>query len=429
MGFLNRAVRAAVASVPLVLAACGGGGTQTLTVTFSYPNAQSDLRASIRIVPTLAGLQGHSPSCTLAAGQLPPGVTVDASTCVVSGAPTAAGFFSFSIRLTSSNVQGSVDGDGSIVVVDPTPQFFYSGGSLNNLRYAQAFSSLPLLALNNAYVAQPGDSLRFSALGPLSAGLVLDPVTSAVQGTPTGFGSQMVQIVGTLVRGGVSYPSSPVSVSFDVSSALLTVTYPICLVPVATLYTCTPNFDNPAAAAGLTFTYASSDLPAGFAIDTSTGVITGVLNTVSSIPVTVSLRTVYPAGGAQNATLGALVWTAGIFPQWGMSNANFGVNRGPIGSFLPGFSEYVELAPGAAFGMDETVLPGGGVPGDIYTYALVPYDAVTPLPPWISIDPATGHLFGIAPGSGMPAMFTVQLTAVRHGLTFVSLSTWIVVLL
>ncbi|MEO8523866.1 MAG: putative Ig domain-containing protein [Caldimonas sp.] len=398
-----------------------------MTVGFSYPEALANVREPIHVLPALTGLQGHAPSCTLSAGTLPPGVTVDASTCVIAGTPTAAGNFGYAIRLTSSDVQGSVEADGNIVIVDPTPTFFSNVGAQLNLRYAQAFSSLPLVAFAGTYVAQPGDSLRYSALGSLPAGLVLDPLTSAVQGTPTGFGSYTVQIVGTLVRGGVSYPSPPVSVGFDIAAVVLQVSYPACIVAVATPYSCAPAFDDPAVAAGLTFTYSSTDLPAGFTIDPATGVIVGESNTIGRVPVTIAVRMVYPDGSVQNSTVGAAVWSGGVTPIWDPAASDFGVADLQGSSFIPGFSVYAKFTTGVSFGLDVTDIRIGA-PGDVYVYALQPYDAGTPLPSWVSIDPGTGHVFGIAPGTVVPqAMFRVQLTTQRNGLTFVDSSAWYVV--
>src|SRR5450432_1273824 len=88
---------ATLAALIAGLSACGGGGpggetqTVTLVVAFSYPDSQSDVRTSVQLQPSITGLQGHSPVCTLTGGTLPPGVSLDSATCLLSGTPTTTG--------------------------------------------------------------------------------------------------------------------------------------------------------------------------------------------------------------------------------------------------------------------------------------------------------------------------------------------------
>jgi len=99
----------AVTGGPTTISATKGAivGSTTLTVqpatltigTASVPAGTIGLAYSA----TLAGTGGTSPySWSLASGALPPGLTLAAATGVISGTPTGAGTFSFTVKLTDS---------------------------------------------------------------------------------------------------------------------------------------------------------------------------------------------------------------------------------------------------------------------------------------------------------------------------------------
>ncbi|CAN0469428.1 unnamed protein product, partial [Phaeothamnion confervicola] len=212
--------RVVVCCVAVWLSACGGGGgdgstqTETLYVSFGYPDARPNLRAPMRSTPEIAGLKGHAPRCTLTGGTLPAGVTLDPSSCVVSGTPTTAGTFVYYVRLTASGVEGSVDSEGLIIVSDPTPTMVLGEGLQPSgpyyppfgLEYAQALAERPLVLLDYTYTPQAGDVVSFAVTGgALPSGISLDTATGKIRGTPTGYGISDVSVRATLVRGGVTY--------------------------------------------------------------------------------------------------------------------------------------------------------------------------------------------------------------------------------
>ena len=440
MGVLGLGSRTAACGIVVALSACGGGGsasvqTVTLYVAFAYPQTPSSLRVPVRSVPAITGLQGHAPICSQASGSLPSGVALDSTSCVVSGVPTAAGTFAFVVRLTSADVQGSVDAQGSIVVVDPTPTLMKAAGLSASgpynadlsLQYAQALAARALVAFDSAYVAQPGDAVNYAvAGGALPSGIAFDAATGMIQGTPNGYGSYAVQIAATLLRDGASYTTQPLTVTLSVSTLALRVSYPgPCLVPVGTPLICAPVIDNPSALPGVALQYSAAGLPAGFSIDPVTGVIAGTTTVAADVPVNIAIRGVYPDGSVQDAVAGATLRTAGIWPVYEPTTTDFGFASGPIVAPTPAFGYGGKLTAGVSFGADVTRVTGP-VAGDVYAYALLPLDASTPLPAWVRIDPNTGHLSGVPPGGTAPASWRVQLTTLRGGTTYVYTTSWIV---
>ena len=108
-----------------------GVGTGTLAIaTTQLPNGTQGVGYSA----TLTGSGGLQPyNWTVASGSLPPGLTLNASSGVISGTPTANGVYSFTIQLTDAN-QYSVTAPFQILVNAVI------GNSLLNGNYALAFT-------------------------------------------------------------------------------------------------------------------------------------------------------------------------------------------------------------------------------------------------------------------------------------------------
>jgi hypothetical protein len=453
MNMVNSIGRTALCVLVAGLAACGGGGgipglgglageaeTVTLVVAFSYPDSTpSDVRAPIRVQPSITGLQGHAAVCTLTGGALPPGVTLDASSCVLSGSPTAAGRYVAYVTLTSPDVKGGVSAAGAFNIIDPTPTLVKAAGvgpsgplsTDVSMRYAQASPPHALVDFDPySYTAKPGDSAVYSISGALPGGVLFDPVHGTVEGTPTGWGVTTVQVGASLVRGGLSYPTLPLTITIGVATSSLRPAYPVvCQAAVATQVRCAPAFDFDDVVTGLTFSYAASGLPAGVTIDPSSGVISGILTTVGDVIASVAVRGTYPDGSFQDANP-ARVLLQSYRPRldYEPSPANSGLVAGPGSNGLGAAT--AQLVPGAAFSINLTGI-GGGIPGDAYTLSLEPLDANTPLPSWVSFDPTTGQIFGVAPSptNTISGQWIVRLTTLRSGTSYVSNLPWLVVLI
>jgi hypothetical protein len=122
--------------VAMVSAGCGGAGGegaggnscsngQNVFTSFSYANATSIQHVGTPIssmVPTAPGIPASclpSTSYSLSSGALPAGITLDARTGVISGAPTAAGRYLYEVRLSLEGFAGSVWSGQGFNIDDP----------------------------------------------------------------------------------------------------------------------------------------------------------------------------------------------------------------------------------------------------------------------------------------------------------------------
>jgi Putative Ig domain/Kelch motif len=86
----------------------GGGGGGPVFVSLSYPAISSQVGRAVSAAPTVSGIPpGATPNYS--ASNLPPGLAINSSTGVVSGTPTAAGNYSFTVHLTVSGLGGQIN--------------------------------------------------------------------------------------------------------------------------------------------------------------------------------------------------------------------------------------------------------------------------------------------------------------------------------
>jgi hypothetical protein len=333
------------------------------------------------------------------------------------------------VTLTSAGVHGSVAAASQFTIVDPAPMLEKAAGlgvADLSLQYGAASPRSTLVQIvNGSYAARSGDAVVYAiAGGTLPGGIVFEPASGSVSGTPTGFGNYTVQVGATLTRNGVAYAIAPVPIGFVVTARSLQIFYTsVCIFPVNTRVTCTPTATDPSALVGVTLDYAAADLLPGLSIDPATGTLSGVVSSVGSFFVAVDIRGVYPDGSVQTAHVSATLQAGGIFPFYDPSLGNFGLASGP-GINPTGLGGWTaRLVPGAAFGIDASGF-NVVVPGDVHSFTLQATDATTSLPPWLGIA-ATGRLFGIAPSGPAPALWTVRVSTWRNGIVYVSDVPWI----
>ncbi|HEU4416823.1 MAG TPA: putative Ig domain-containing protein, partial [Candidatus Angelobacter sp.] len=167
---------------PVVVSHAANTGATTPPATLVITTTNATLNAGVVGVgytTTLASFGGNSPvSWSVFSGSLPPGLTLDPATGIISGSPTAAGTFSFTLELTDSST--------------PTPTFAFRNLSITiAVPLVIGTTSLNDGVIGAAYsqtLSASGGNSTFTwtlASGSLPAGLQLS-AAGVIGGTPTG---------------------------------------------------------------------------------------------------------------------------------------------------------------------------------------------------------------------------------------------------
>lgn len=166
----------------VLLAACGGGGGgETLSVDFNYGGTALLWRASS--MPLLAvGLNGKTPVCTIVSGALPPGLTLAAQGCLVSGTPEQVGVSFPTVRLAVPGYSGQVDKEIRFEVFGPPVAYSLPLTQRRGVPIS-ARPTAPDLGPAGPWAPASGETVSYSvASGALPAGLLLDAATGEIHG-------------------------------------------------------------------------------------------------------------------------------------------------------------------------------------------------------------------------------------------------------
>jgi hypothetical protein len=221
---------------------------------------------------------------------LPAGLTLNASTGVISGIPTATSAQRNYI-VTATNPGGSTTATLSITVVTVLPP--------TGLSYTATNTFLTGTPINNLAptVSGGGAVTNYSISPALPAGLVLNATSGIISGTPTSASTQRTYTVTASNAGGststtlaitVNNPPAPTGLSYTTPNTLLLGRAIVNLTPTVSGSAVSSYFINPS-------------LPAGLTLNASTGVISGT-------PTVISAQRTYTinasnAGGSTTATI------------------------------------------------------------------------------------------------------------------------------
>ncbi len=264
-GFFSYSIQATDSSSPSQTAtAISVGGTignAALTVTASSSPTQQVARPYSQANSASGGTGLYT--FTVNGGSLPAGTSLNPNTGLVSGTPTTAGSFSYTILVTdSANATGSVPVAGTIA-----PQGFTLTSTSSTLtQVGQSYSQTNVATFGTAPV-----SYALTA-GALPLGTSLNTSTGLVSGTPTTVGPFSYTITATDSSAGPQIASR--TLTGTISPSVLT----IASVPSAQTKIGQPYSQSNTASGGTpayTYSLYAGALPLGTSLNTTTGVVSG----------------------------------------------------------------------------------------------------------------------------------------------------------
>jgi len=337
-----------------------------LAITTSSPLPDGTVGRPYSLILAVAGGTPPYANWSLSGGALPPGLSLNSATGVISGTPTTAGGYSFMLRVT--------DGAGSSAEKLVTLP-------INAALTITSPAQLPAGAVGAAYsqtLTATGGSAPYTwsvTSGQPPAGLTLNGQTGALTGTPTAAGTSSftVQVADSAGQKATQAVSLTISGGFSITSES---PLPSGSVGVAYSYAL--------AAAGGAPPYTewrviSGIVPAGLTLDSSIGRIYGTPPTAGTLSFTVQVRD--SVGNTASKTFSLTVGAAPL----AITTAS------PLPSGLLGRAYSQTLAATGGSAPYSWALTGGSLPADL------------------SLEADAGRLSG-APSAVGSYSFTIEVT-------------------
>jgi hypothetical protein len=274
----------AVASAPITFTVTDSSSpvqTKTASLTLTIAAASPTLAISTTSLP--AGQVGTAYSATLVAtggttpytwsGTVPAGLSLNSSTGAITGTPTATASAPITFTVTdSSNPLQTKTATLTLTITVAGSTLAISTTSLPSGQVGVAY---------NATLAATGGTTPYKWSGTVPAGLALNTSTGAITGTPTATGSAPITF--TVTDSSNPVQTKTASLTLTISAAVSTLAITTTSLPagqVGVAYNAT------LAATGGTTPYKwSGTVPAGLALNTSTGAITGTPTATASSPI------------------------------------------------------------------------------------------------------------------------------------------------
>lgn len=328
-----------------------------ITTTSPLPNGTVGALYS----QTLMASAGTPPYRWAAAGNFPPGLTLDASTGVLRGTPSTSGAFAFTVQVTDSTAVAATKAFSVAINAAPlaiTTDALFNGTA--GLPYSQIFSA-----------SGGAPPYRWSISGQ-TGGLTFDPGTGTLSGTPQAAGSFPFTVQVTDSAGATASKAFTLVVEIPRLNILNTSPLPAGMIDTAYSVRLTAVGGAPP----YTWSITAGSAP-GLTLNAATGVLSGTPASPGTFNLTIEVR---DSGGLSAGKPFTLV-----------------INAGPLtltsATQLPAAMLAVPLSV--------TLTAAGGVPP--YTWS------ANGLPNGLTLDPATGVISG-APAVPGSFLFTVRVT-------------------
>jgi hypothetical protein len=212
------------------------------------------------LVPSTTGFTGPI-AYSLTGGSLPPGLTLNPTTGVISGTPTTATSGVFTPTIAAS-AQGGAEFWQNVLEIEILPLLAYPPA---NAILGTLFTVSPTVSPT----VMPG---TFSLVGgTLPAGLTLDNLTGRISGTPTTLLSSLVTIQFATGTGHVQTVTANVLIA--ISGYPISLTYPPSTATIGRPFNLVPTTSG--AKGKPTYRVSGEQLPAGLKLNPKTGAITG----------------------------------------------------------------------------------------------------------------------------------------------------------
>jgi hypothetical protein len=380
------------------------------------------------ITTTPPAAVGTSYSATL----LPPGLSINASTGIISGTPTTAGTYgSGTISLLSSGTTNTFAVSITINPLAATPVVTSAATASGTV--GAAFT----------YAAAASNSPTSFNVGALPAGLTANTTTGAISGTPSTAGSYTVSLSANNSAG----TGATVTVNVTIAPALGA---PVITGTTAASGPVNVAFSYAIAASNSATSYSAAGLPLGLSLNTGTGAISGTPTvagvssvtltatnaagtspvftltiTVGSLPTITSATVNAGVGAAFNYTLTAsnspTSFNIGVLPPGLSGNTATGVISGTpttTGTYLVTVSANNSTGTGSAATLTIALgnLPAitsaaaaSGTAGSAFGYTVTASNTptsftVSGLPAGLTANTTTGVISGIPSASGTSAV-------------------------
>jgi uncharacterized repeat protein (TIGR01451 family) len=259
------------------------------TLTFpAPPSGQVAVPYSTQLTVT----NGTSPfTWSVASGSLPPGVTLGAGTGLLSGTPTTAGSYPFTVQIVDASGQTASKAVTIVIAAAPAVSYTPAPGEVS-----VPFSQQPTVS------GGTGPFTWSIAAGSLPPGLSINPSSGAITGTPTAAGTYSVTVAATDSFAVVASRTASITIV-----ALPTFTF-AAPAPAQVGVAYSTSFDVSGGTLPLTWTIGAGSLPPGLALAAGTGVLTGTPTTPGTSTFTV---TATDANGKSVSRSVSLVVSAG----------------------------------------------------------------------------------------------------------------------